>query len=128
MLQWCHFHKCCLIFCPWHYITSSYILVFAINKHEKKKIIIVKTFKVKDPRKWFYCFWFFNHSLRWFLIVPPKDSFIQLQWLLYWCKQFFLSNLSDQICNCDTFQASHIIKERLRGFLTWKICKEWGSM
>ncbi len=23
----------------------------------------------------FGCFWFFNHLLRWFLMVPPKDGF-----------------------------------------------------
>jgi len=73
----------------------------------------VKTFKVKDPRKWFYCFWFFNHSLKWFLIVSPKDAFIQLQWFLHWCKQFFLCNLSDQKCNCNTFQGSHITTKKI---------------
>jgi hypothetical protein len=49
--------------------------VHAIDKHEKKKFIVVKTFKLKGSRKWFGCFWFFFHSLRWFLLVPPKDIF-----------------------------------------------------
>ncbi len=43
----------------------------------KKKIIVVKTFKVKGLGKWFGCFWFFNHSLKWFLVAPPKDWFAQ---------------------------------------------------
>jgi len=34
----------------------------------------VKTFKVKGPRKWFSYFVPF-HSLKWFLVVPPKDIF-----------------------------------------------------
>jgi hypothetical protein len=36
-----------------------------MDKHEKKKIIVVKTFKGENPRKWFGHFWFFNHSLGW---------------------------------------------------------------
>jgi hypothetical protein len=32
----------------------------------------MKTFKVKGPWKWFAHFWFFNHSLRWFLVVHPR--------------------------------------------------------
>jgi len=43
----------------------------------KKKFIVVKTFKVKGLGKWFGCFWFFNHSLKWFLVAPPKDWFAQ---------------------------------------------------
>jgi len=39
--------------------------VHRIDKHEKK-IIILKTFNGKDREKWFDCFLFFNHSLRWF--------------------------------------------------------------
>ncbi len=35
-----------------------------IDKHERKQIIVVKTFKVKGLGKWFGCFWFFNHSLK----------------------------------------------------------------
>jgi hypothetical protein len=35
----------------------------------------MKTFNEKALEKWFGCFWFFNHSLRWFLVVPPKDGF-----------------------------------------------------
>jgi hypothetical protein len=35
----------------------------------------VKIFNKKGPKKWFGCFWFFNHSFRWFLVVPPKDGF-----------------------------------------------------
>jgi hypothetical protein len=35
----------------------------------------VKTVNKKGLEKWFGCFWFFNHSLRWFLVVPPKDGF-----------------------------------------------------
>jgi hypothetical protein len=47
----------------------------AIDKHEKKKIIIVKTFNKKSLEKWIDCFLFFNHSLKWFVVVPPKDGF-----------------------------------------------------
>jgi hypothetical protein len=37
--------------------------------------INVKTFKVKSLGKWFGYFLLFNWSLRWFLVVPPKDVF-----------------------------------------------------
>jgi hypothetical protein len=46
-----------------------------MDKHKKKQIIVVKTFKRKGPRKWFGHFRFFNHSLKWFLMVTPKDKF-----------------------------------------------------
>ncbi len=46
----------------------------AMDKHEKK-IIIVKTFKEKSPRILFGHFWFFKNSLKWFLVVLPKDTF-----------------------------------------------------
>jgi len=46
----------------------------AMDKHEKK-IIVAKTFKVKGPRKRFGYFWFLCHSLRWFLVASPKDTF-----------------------------------------------------
>ncbi len=35
----------------------------------------MKTFNEKGPQKWFDCFWFLNHYLRWFLVLPPKDEF-----------------------------------------------------
>jgi hypothetical protein len=44
---------------------------------KKYIFIIVKTFKVKGLGKWFGHFWFFNHSLKWFLMVPLKDWFAQ---------------------------------------------------
>jgi len=50
----------------------------AMNKHEKNWFIVVKRFKGKGPWKWFGHFWFFNHSLRWFLMVSPKDGFTLL--------------------------------------------------
>jgi hypothetical protein len=37
----------------------------------------VKTFNAKGVEKLFTYFWFLNHSLRWFLVVPPKDRFAQ---------------------------------------------------
>jgi hypothetical protein len=37
----------------------------------------VKIFNKKGPKKWFGYFWFLNHSLKWFLMVPPKDGFAQ---------------------------------------------------
>jgi len=37
----------------------------------------VKTFNEKGPKKWFSCLWFPNQSLKWFLMVPPKDGFAQ---------------------------------------------------
>ncbi len=35
----------------------------------------MKTFKIKGLGKWFGCFWFFFHSLKWFLVVSLKDNF-----------------------------------------------------
>jgi hypothetical protein len=42
---------------------------------KKNPIIVVKTFKGKGEGKWFGQLWFHNHSLRWLLMVPPKDGF-----------------------------------------------------
>ncbi len=36
-----------------------------------KKIIVVKTFKKKGPKTLFDEFYFLNHFLMWFLVVPP---------------------------------------------------------
>jgi len=47
-----------------------------------KKIIIVKKINEKGLEKLFGCFWFLNHSLRWFLVVPPKYGFTQQTKLL----------------------------------------------
>ncbi len=46
----------------------------AIDKHEKK-IIIMKKINERGAKKLFGCFLFLNRSLRWFLVVPPKDGF-----------------------------------------------------
>jgi hypothetical protein len=35
----------------------------------------VKTFNKKGLEKWIGYFWFLNHSLKWFLVVPPKNWF-----------------------------------------------------
>jgi hypothetical protein len=35
----------------------------------------VKTFNEKGLEKGIGCFWFLNHSLKWFLFVPSKDGF-----------------------------------------------------
>ncbi len=32
----------------------------------------MKTFNEKGLEKWFNYFWFFNHSLKWFLVVTPR--------------------------------------------------------
>ncbi len=32
----------------------------------------MKTFNEKGPKKWFGCFWFLNHSLRWLPVVAPR--------------------------------------------------------
>ncbi len=40
-----------------------------------KKNYNCETFNEKSSKKWFGYFWFLNHSLRWFLKVPPKDWF-----------------------------------------------------
>ncbi len=47
-----------------------------IDKHEKK-IIIMKTFNKYGQKKQFDYFRFLNHSVRWFLMVPPKDGFVE---------------------------------------------------
>jgi hypothetical protein len=39
--------------------------------------MVVKTIDEKGLEKWFDYFWFLNHSLRWLLVVPPKDGFAQ---------------------------------------------------
>jgi hypothetical protein len=40
-----------------------------------------KTFNEMGAEKWFGCFWFLNHSLRWFLVVLPKDEFaLHMEW------------------------------------------------
>ncbi len=54
-------------------IFNPYVSACNYIKHEK---IVVKTFKVKGLRKWFNYFLFLNHSLWWFLVVPPKDGFV----------------------------------------------------
>jgi hypothetical protein len=41
----------------------------------RKKIIVVKAFKGKGPKKCFDHFWFLNYYLRWFVLVPAKDRF-----------------------------------------------------
>jgi len=47
--------------------------------HEKKKIIVMKTFKERGLEKPFGQFWFLNHYLVWFLVLPPKDGFALLK-------------------------------------------------
>jgi hypothetical protein len=37
----------------------------------------MKTVNEKGLEKLFDCFWFLDHSLMWFLVVPPKDGFTQ---------------------------------------------------
>jgi hypothetical protein len=54
-----------------------------MNEHEQKKYIVVKKFFKKGPTKWFGHFLFFNHSLRWFLMVSPKDGFAYITNLAY---------------------------------------------
>jgi hypothetical protein len=49
-----------------------------MDKHEGKNYNYEKI-KGKDLRKWFGHFWFFNHSLSWFLVVPPKGGFVDNQ-------------------------------------------------
>jgi hypothetical protein len=41
----------------------------------KKKNYSCEKKEVKGPNERFGYFWFLNHSLRWFLVVPPKDAF-----------------------------------------------------
>jgi hypothetical protein len=45
------------------------------EKNEKKKTIVMKIFKRKGLKILFNQFSFFNHSLKLFLMVPPKDGF-----------------------------------------------------
>jgi len=35
----------------------------------------MKKINKKGLKIWIGCFWLLNHSLRWFLVVPPKDGF-----------------------------------------------------
>ncbi len=51
--------------------TSSHILWHAINKHEKK-IMIMKRFKEKGPRILFGQILFLDCPLKWFLVGPPN--------------------------------------------------------
>jgi hypothetical protein len=55
------------------------ILVHEIDKHEQKKSIVMKTFKERGLEKPFGQFWFLNHYLVWFLVLPPKDGFALLK-------------------------------------------------
>jgi hypothetical protein len=55
--------------------TSSHILWHAINEHEEKKIIIVKTFEGKGPRILFGQFLFVDCPLKVFLVGPPDHTF-----------------------------------------------------
>jgi hypothetical protein len=58
------------------HLPSSHILL-QINMRKK----FMKTFKEKSPRILFSQFLFFNHSLRWFLVIPP--SFIYTSNYIY---------------------------------------------
>jgi hypothetical protein len=52
----------------------------------------MKIFKIKGLGKWFGHFWFLNHSLKWFLVVPPKDAFTLKHQRKVWEKLYY------QIC------------------------------
>jgi hypothetical protein len=54
-----------------------------MDKHEIIIIYSWKTFKKKGPKKWFGCFWFYKHSLKWFLVIPPKG------WVRPWKRLMF---------------------------------------
>jgi hypothetical protein len=45
-----------------------------MDKHEKIIIYNCEFFLKKGPRKRFDYFWLLNHSLKWFLVVSPKDG------------------------------------------------------
>jgi hypothetical protein len=49
-----------------------------MDKHEKIVIYSYENILKKGLGKWFGCFWFLNHFLRWFLVVPPKDGFAHI--------------------------------------------------
>jgi hypothetical protein len=46
--------------------------------HPKKKKEVVETFWKKGLRILYGQFSFFNHFLKWFLMVSPKNTFVQL--------------------------------------------------
>ncbi len=50
------------------YLLFIYLFIFIF-------LNFVKTFFKKGLGKCFGHFWFLNHSLRWFIVVPPKDGF-----------------------------------------------------
>jgi hypothetical protein len=66
----------------------------------KKKIMVVKAFKGKGPRKLFVHFWFLNHYLKRFLMLPPKDGFAHVGYLHKEIGQLgYLLNV--HVCNLD---------------------------
>jgi hypothetical protein len=58
--------------------------------------MIMKNINKKCLKKWIGCFWFFNHSLRWFLGVPPKDGFAFFETKLSESKK--KKNVSQAVC------------------------------
>jgi hypothetical protein len=53
--------------------------VLTIDKYEKKNNYSCELFQNKRPQKNdLVIFWFFNHSLGWFLMMPPKDAFTHI--------------------------------------------------
>lgn len=52
-----------------------------MDKHKNKKIIVKKV-TGKNLRILFEHFLLFNHSLKWFLMVPPKDEFVHLLFMV----------------------------------------------
>jgi hypothetical protein len=60
-----------LIFFP----TKIVVIYFQISSTENNNLWLWKHLKEKALGKWFGHFWFLNHSLRWFLMVSPKDEF-----------------------------------------------------
>lgn len=77
------------------------MLKHEMDKDEKTIFIVVKNFKEKGPGKWFGCFLFFNHSSRWFLVVPPKDGFAHIL------------SITNKLCSCTIHLLKIYIKFKL---------------
>jgi hypothetical protein len=56
---------------------SSHIFWYVMDKHGENAFIILKIFKGKVSTILYGYFYHLRNSLRWFLVVPPKDVFAQ---------------------------------------------------
>ncbi len=65
----------------------------------------LKTYNKNGPK--FGCFWFFNHFLKWLLMVPPQDGFALI-----------LVKFSDDILDM------HIVLSSIMNVIWMKTCNE----